>query len=108
MTSVLSPRLKCCGAMDATRVTQPITCRATITPTIAAQAGSFGAGRRRADRRSELPRAVELGGWALGHAVSDLPHTLGTVAFMNSLLHRILDIAPVWVYVFVTLLVFVE
>jgi membrane protein DedA with SNARE-associated domain len=27
---------------------------------------------------------------------------------MNSLLHRILDIAPVWVYVFVTLLVFVE
>lgn len=33
---------------------------------------------------------------------------LGSVAGMNSLLHRILDIAPVWIYVIVTALVFVE
>lgn len=33
---------------------------------------------------------------------------VGTVTGMNSLMHRILDIAPVWVYLVVTLLVFAE
>lgn len=33
---------------------------------------------------------------------------VGTVADMNSLMHRILDIAPVWVYLVVALLVFAE